>query len=307
MKRSNGERPRFDEWGHNPFTHRCPNLSDPLLDNGARDISDLNTLREDIRTAFGSYKPLWLSEFSVSSDRPNRSFDFFVSRPVQAYWITRAFKVAGHVPGVSGLGWFNVQDENAANGLTLGLLDTSLNPKPAYSAYKSASLADRGDPGACGSEPDAPPDFAGPGGRAAARPDRGTPAAVGDPPVAPGRGGAKPKISISVKRKMRVRALLKRLRFTLKSSEAGKATAKLRLDRSAARRSRIAPHARGSVLIGHKKRSIRAGKRKIDIHFSKSIRRKLRRVRRGTLTLSVSVRNSVGTSGVKKVRIRLRR
>ncbi len=318
LKLPDGTRPAFDEWGHNPFTHRCPDLNNPLSDDGARDISDLNTLREDLRVAFGQDKPLWLSEFSVSSDRGNRSFAFWVPRAVQAYWITRAFKVAGHVPGVSGLGWFNIADEDlpsnndpsaldSAKGLTLGLLDTGLNPKPAYDAYKSASLADRGDPGACGSESDAPPDLAGPGGQAAAAPDSGPPVSIAPPAIAAQHGPGRPKITVSTKRKIRVRELLKRLRFTLRSSEAGRVTAVLRLDPSAARRSRIAPHAHRSVKIGGKRRAVPAGKRKIDIHFSKSVRRKLRRIKHGALTLSVSVRNDVGTSGVKKIRIRLRR
>jgi hypothetical protein len=299
MKLPNGDRPRFDEWGHNPFTHRCPDLSQPLSDNGARDISDLVTLREDLRVAFGTYKPMWLSEFSVSSDRANRSFSFYVDRQTQAYWITRAFEVAGHVGGVSGLGWFNIQDENAPDGLTLGLLDTSMNPKPAYAAYKAASLTDSGDPGPCAPGSVSPA----PGSSAAALPDTSSPGEAGLP------GSTRSlKISLSVKRKIRVRALLKRLGFALTSSEAGSATAVLRIDPAAARRTRLAPRARKKVLIGRKTAKVAAGrKKKLAIRLSRKARKTLGALRRGTLTLTVTVRTPDGLKAVKTVRIKVRR
>ena len=46
MVRSNGQRPRLDDYGHNPFTRRCPDMSSGpnYLMDGARDISDIDTL-----------------------------------------------------------------------------------------------------------------------------------------------------------------------------------------------------------------------------------------------------------------------
>ncbi len=314
------DRPRFDEWGHNPFTHRCPVYSDTQLDLGAIDMSGLPQLEQVLYGAFGEYKPLWLSEFSVSADRPNRSFDFWISRTAQAYWLARAFKVAGHAGTVAGLGWFNIEDENAPNGLTLGLLDTSGNPKPDYAAYKEASLKDLGDPGACGSEGDPP---SSPNPPNPQTPDAGTPSVV-VPPVTTPAGeqqpppvvtpGEKLKISIAFGRKIKLGKLLKRLRFTLKSNKAGVATAKLRLDRATTRRL-LRRHARKGALVGKlKKKAVPAGRKKLSIRPSRAIKRKLRHAKRklrhakrAKLVLTVNVVASEGGKASKKGKVRLRR
>jgi hypothetical protein len=82
--------------------------------------------------------PLWLSEFTISSDHPTREFNFSVSRAAQARWLTAAFKLANSTNYVVGLGWFNLidQDPTIPDALTNGLLTYNMKPKPAFYAYE---------------------------------------------------------------------------------------------------------------------------------------------------------------------------
>jgi hypothetical protein len=146
MRLPGGRRPRLDEYGHNPFSHRPPNLRRQPYESypDARDVSDMDTFAAELRRAYRGQRPfrrggppLWLSEFTVSSNRPNRAFDFAVSRRDQARWLRGAYGIAKRVRA-SGFGWFNVQDEppTVARGLTTGLLAHGGGRKPAYRAFK---------------------------------------------------------------------------------------------------------------------------------------------------------------------------
>jgi hypothetical protein len=146
LKLPSGARPPLDEWGHNPYSRRRPTIGAPPSYPTARDMGDVGRFAAEVHRAYSSDPrfaksgpQLWLSEFTVSSDRANRAFNFSVSRPQQALWLRSAFAVARSVPAVSGLGWFNLYDDPAsqANGLTTGLLTSSGRPKPAFSAYRS--------------------------------------------------------------------------------------------------------------------------------------------------------------------------
>jgi hypothetical protein len=154
MELPDGSRPRLDEYGHNPFTRRCPNLALGPAEAQARDISDVDTLIGEARAAFGPSTKLWLSEFTVSSDRPNRAMTFFVDRGTQAAWLAGAYRIAEQANYVSGLGWFNLHDEaDLDNGLTTGLLDPWLGAKPAYWAYQAATVNGPGPPPSCQEQP----------------------------------------------------------------------------------------------------------------------------------------------------------
>jgi hypothetical protein len=146
MRLPNGRPPRLDWYGHNPFTRRPPDIR--LTDNpefpGSRDISDVDTFGREVHRAYRGYPRfrrrgprLWLSEFTVSSDRPNRAFTLAVSRAEQARWLRGAYSIAKRVRA-AGLGWFNLYDEPATNpvGLTTGLMTYEGRRKPAYHAYK---------------------------------------------------------------------------------------------------------------------------------------------------------------------------
>ena len=148
MRLPNGKPPPLDWYGHNPFTPRFPNLRHTGFRGhpGGRDISDIDTFAQEIRRSYRSrYRAfrrrgprLWLSEFSISSDRPNRYFAFFVSRKAQARWLTAAYRIALQEPYIAGLGWAGLLDEPPPRGGTLGLMTHTGRRKPAYYAYKRA-------------------------------------------------------------------------------------------------------------------------------------------------------------------------
>jgi hypothetical protein len=150
MRLPNGKPAPLDWYGHNPFSSRFPILRygpDPD-EPGARDFSDLDTFHRELRDIYRGEYPqfrrrgpkLWLSEFTISSDRGNHDFNYYVSRRTQARWLTTAYRVANRTPYIAGLGWFNLMDEppSVPFGLTTGLLTWDGRPKPAYRAYKRA-------------------------------------------------------------------------------------------------------------------------------------------------------------------------
>ncbi len=147
LRLPNGKPPPLDMWGHNPFSRRRPALHQPLSYPGARDMGDIRRLVRDVHRSYRKLHrfrkrgpKLWLSEFTVSSDRANRAFNFAVSRKEQAAWLRGAFKVANHTSQVASLGWFNLIDEDPSidNGLTTGLLTYDGKPKPVFNAFRKA-------------------------------------------------------------------------------------------------------------------------------------------------------------------------
>ncbi len=151
LRLPNGKPPPLDMWGHNPFSRRRPALgqppSAPTTAPGARDMGDVPRFVRDVHASYRKLRrfrkrgpKLWLSEFTVSSDRANRAFNFGVSRTEQAKWLKGAFSVADHTKGVAALGWFNLIDEDpsVSNGLTTGLLAYDGTPKPVFKVYRRA-------------------------------------------------------------------------------------------------------------------------------------------------------------------------
>jgi hypothetical protein len=142
LRLPNGAPPRMDDWGHNPYSTRYPNLREKPYAPGVRDINDIDTLHDEIAQAYRrrAVPNLWLSEFGISSDHANRAFDYYVSRPVQAKWVTAAFRLVDSVPYVAGLGWYELLDVSSqlAGNLTEGLMTTGAAPKPAFYAYQTA-------------------------------------------------------------------------------------------------------------------------------------------------------------------------
>ncbi|MEZ5120469.1 MAG: hypothetical protein R2736_02640 [Solirubrobacterales bacterium] len=118
MRLPDGRPPRMDWYGHNPFSTRFPRLAAQPYAKGVRDLSDIDTLHRELAAAYGSRRTpkLWLSEFTVSSDHPNRAFNFAVSRRQQAKWVTAAFRLVNSVDYVAGLGWFDLLRRVAGHG-----------------------------------------------------------------------------------------------------------------------------------------------------------------------------------------------
>ena len=140
LRLPDGRVPRLDMWGHNPFSRRFPRLSDRPYYAGVRDLNDIDTLRDEVWRTYrraGRRPKLWLSEYTISSDRVNRAYDFFVSQREQARWLSAAYRLARQTGYVAGLGWFNLQDGDPSEkgSLTTGLLTHAGEPKPAFEAY----------------------------------------------------------------------------------------------------------------------------------------------------------------------------
>ena len=139
MRLPDGKPPPLDYYGHNPFGRRFPRLAKPYYPGG-RDIDDIGTLEAQLKRTYHRRVPLWLSEFTISSNHPTAAFDFAVSRKEQARWVTAAFRLVNSVRYVVGLGWFTLLDDprSVHGGLTNGLMTWRLQPKPAFYAYKRA-------------------------------------------------------------------------------------------------------------------------------------------------------------------------
>jgi hypothetical protein len=169
MRLPNGQPPRMDYYGHNPYTYRFPNLTEgpiplpmsaqefaelrakkksrkrpKLADSGLRDLNDVDTLHSELAAIYrhrkGGAPKLWLSEWSISAEGPTRGFAFFVSQPEQARWLTAAFKLVDSTSYVAGLGWYELLDEppSIPGHLTEGLLTASGTPKPVFRAFQLA-------------------------------------------------------------------------------------------------------------------------------------------------------------------------
>ncbi len=142
MKLKNGRPPRMDLWGHNPFDARFPRLHDGPLGR-FRGFNDVDTLFAEIKAAYlaGHRKVprLWLSEWTIVSDRPLDLFSgFFVSRREQAVRLKAAYQIASRTPYVAGLGWFTLMDQSIEDGgAAWGLLGADGSKKPSFNAYKS--------------------------------------------------------------------------------------------------------------------------------------------------------------------------
>jgi hypothetical protein len=137
LRLPDGQPPRMDYFGDNPYSTRFPRLGKPYSP-AVRDIDDLGTVEHEVQSAYAGHGPkLWLSEFSISSDAPSRAFDYYVSRPVQAQWLTAAYRLADSLPYVAGLGWYELLDEptTVSERLTEGLMTATGEPKPAFYAY----------------------------------------------------------------------------------------------------------------------------------------------------------------------------
>ena len=149
MRLPNGKPPPLDLYGHNGFADRFPRLRNSLLPGralrGFRDISDSDTFAREIHNTYKrGYRrfrrrgpKIWIAEYTVSSDQPNRAFPYAVSRREQARWLKAAFGIARR-PYIAGLGWFNLLDEpvTAPNHLTTGLITYEGKRKRAYGTYK---------------------------------------------------------------------------------------------------------------------------------------------------------------------------
>ena len=140
LRLPNGQPPRMDLYGHNPFTYRDPNLSNPPSPGGAFDFSDLGRLSRLVDKYLarpGHVIKLFLSEWTIPTSRFDDEFNFYVTPKVQARWITDAWRIVRSSPFIYALGWIHLQDDPPGQGSSGGLLDYQGHPKPGYYAFKN--------------------------------------------------------------------------------------------------------------------------------------------------------------------------
>lgn len=147
MRLPNGKPPRLDEYGHNPFSTRIPDLRQKPYSDGNYDFSDLDTLHSQLcrvyRKAYKRWRKhcpgIWVSEFTIQADHGSNDFNFYVSAKDQGNWIKAAFTQANRTSYIKDVGWLGLLDEPLAPyNRTTGLLTYKLRKKPAYYAFKRA-------------------------------------------------------------------------------------------------------------------------------------------------------------------------
>jgi hypothetical protein len=145
LRLPSGRPPRMDLYGHNPFTARQPVLSKPPLGRGFADFGDLDTLVRWIDRNLAGAQPgggklrLFLSEISFPTDHPNFEFNFFLSRPTQASWITDALRVTRRWHRIATFGYLGLYDDplrSDGQQVERGLLERDGTRKPAYAAFR---------------------------------------------------------------------------------------------------------------------------------------------------------------------------
>jgi hypothetical protein len=137
LRLPDGRPPRLDMYGHDPFSFRAPNLSNPPSIDQQIDFSDLGRLSKLVDRYLG--RPgnpdpkLFISEWTVPT-KIDLEFNFYVEPLLQAQWITDAFRVVGELPSIYALGWIHLYDEPPTS--YGGLLETDGVKKPGYAAFK---------------------------------------------------------------------------------------------------------------------------------------------------------------------------
>jgi hypothetical protein len=138
LRLPDGRPPRLDMYGHNPFSLRAPNLANPPSPDQQIDFSDLGRLEHLVDHYLGrpgNRRPkLFLSEWTIPT-APERTFNFYVERRLQALWITDGLRVASELPNVYAVGWIPLYDE--LPNTSGGLIEADGTKKPGYFAWQS--------------------------------------------------------------------------------------------------------------------------------------------------------------------------
>lgn len=143
LRLPNGQTPRMDMYGHNPFGARKPDLRKPPSGHGFADFSDLGRLEgwldRYLRPHLPGHKrlPLFLSEYTVPTDHPNSEFNFYVDRSTQADWLAAGLHITRRSSRIYTMGWIGLYDDPPAPlSVDRGLLESNGNKKPSYFAYR---------------------------------------------------------------------------------------------------------------------------------------------------------------------------
>jgi hypothetical protein len=138
MRLPDGRPPRLDMYGHNPFSFREPNLSNPPAAEQWIDFSDLPILARLVDHYLGRpgnrHPKLFISEWTIPTGIDDE-FDFYVDPSVQAKWITAGLRIASDWPRIYAVGWINLYDNPPET--FGGLLRSNGTKKPGYFAWKA--------------------------------------------------------------------------------------------------------------------------------------------------------------------------
>lgn len=134
----------MDMYGHNPFTLRQPDLRQSLFRPGNADFSDLDALwgwlgRYGYRDSSGKRPRIFISEWLLPTEHPNHEFNFWVTRAVQARWLSDALRIVRRTSWIHTLGWFSLYDDPpspAGDEVNRGLIDFHGHRKPSFYAFR---------------------------------------------------------------------------------------------------------------------------------------------------------------------------
>jgi hypothetical protein len=138
LRLPDGKPPRLDMYGHNPFSFRDPNLSNPPSGEQDIDFSDLGRLSKLVDRYLG--RPgnpdpkLFISEWTVPT-AIDLDFNFYVDKSVQARWITDSLRIGRQLKSIYAIGWIHLYDEPPHS--LGGLIETDGAKKPGYFAWKA--------------------------------------------------------------------------------------------------------------------------------------------------------------------------
>lgn len=144
LKLPDGRPPRMDQFGHNPFGSRAPDLRKDQIVPGTADFSDLDLLagwldRYLHRAGRNRKLPIFISEYTAPTDVPSFEFPFHVTRATQARWLAAGMRISRRWPRIYTLGWIGLYDAGPrADGAEsrTGLITREGRRKPAFYAYK---------------------------------------------------------------------------------------------------------------------------------------------------------------------------
>jgi hypothetical protein len=138
MRLPSGRPPRLDMYGHNPFSFRAPNLSNPPSPLQSIDFSDLPRLAKLVDRYLGRpgnrHPKLFISEWTVPT-WIDYEFNFYVDPPVQVQWIAAGLRIARRWSRIYAVGWIHLYDEPPES--SGGLLYANGVKKPGYFAWKA--------------------------------------------------------------------------------------------------------------------------------------------------------------------------
>jgi hypothetical protein len=134
MRLPNGERPRMDMWGHNPWSNHLPDLDDPPSPNGTVQFSDLGRLAKALDRADFPYAPLqlYLSEWGVPTGFRDKDLLQELDAEAADKWIRAGFQIA-EWDRIYTLGWIHPTDTPRNS---TGLLTEEGERKSTYDTYK---------------------------------------------------------------------------------------------------------------------------------------------------------------------------